>query len=216
MFANRLKAGESLAKKLDLFKKDPKAIVVAIPNGGILTAYPIAKTLQLPLEIELIQRVRHPLHLNRTIGAVSIYGSEWDKNSGASAAVFEKEAQSYKELLLAKHHLFLGCRAVLSLQHKTVILVDDGIQTGNTISLAIHLIKKKNPGRIILAIPIAPRKVIDRLRVDVDEIICLKYMLKDELLKTHYSQFKTVKDTTVIRLLREQSKTTVNTLHSKN
>jgi len=203
MFQNRLEAGQLLAKKLSFFKKNRKAIVVAIPNGGIMTAYSIAKELELSLEIESVKKIRHPDNFNQVIGAVSTYGIEFDKNSGVTSAFFENDAATYTDLLLSKHDLFLGNRAVHSLTNRTVILVDDGIETGNTLSLAIRLIKTKNPSKIILAVPIAPKAVLDQFKTKVDEVICLQYMLANESLKDHYQQFKKVKDKTVIRLLRE-------------
>jgi predicted phosphoribosyltransferase len=203
MFSNRIEAGELLAKKLILFKNDVKAIVVAVPNGGVMTAYPIVKALNLPLELQLIKKIPHPDQSDLMIGAISLSGTIFNKNCGITEAYFENEARTCEQLLYKKHDQFIGRRAVCKLSQKTVILVDDGIQSGSTIRLAVRLIKKQNPARIILAIPIAPREVIDQLKSSVDEVICLKYSLTADLLKEHYRQFHTVRDSAVIRLLRK-------------
>lgn len=203
MFANRLKAGELLAEKLTFFKNDSKAVVVAIPNGGIMTAYPIAQALHLPLELQLVKKIPHPDNPNIIIGAISLHGTIFNENCGVTAAYFENEARAYEGLLNEKYDQFIGRRAVLNLHQKTVILIDDGIQSGSTVRLALHLIKKQKPSRIILAIPIAPKNVMQELQKMVDEVICLKYSLTSELLKEHYNHFHTVRDSAVIRLLKE-------------
>jgi predicted phosphoribosyltransferase len=203
MFANRIKAGELLAKKLFLFKNDSKTIVVAIPNGGVLTAYPIAKELNLPLELQLVKKIPHPDNHKITIGAISLTDSLFNEDCGVTATYFENEANTYKELLIAKYNQFIGRKEVLKLSEKTVILVDDGIQSGSTIALALKLIKRQKPSRIILAVPISSKKIIDRLKDRVDEVFCLRYLLPDTLLHEHYKDFTTVRDSAVIRLLKE-------------
>lgn len=203
MFSDRIQAGMLLAKKLSFFNKDRKAIVVAIPNGGITTAHSIAKELGLPLEIELVKKIRHPDEFNKIIGAIGIHGREFNKNSGVTSDFFENDAANHLAHLQNKHDLFLGKKVVHSLTNKTVILVDDGLETGNTISLAIRLIRTQNPRSIVLAIPIAPRIILDHLKNMVDETICLKYSLVNDQLKDHYEQFNKVEDNTVIQLLSE-------------
>ncbi|MFT6167724.1 MAG: putative phosphoribosyltransferase [Vicingaceae bacterium] len=203
MFANRLQAGELLAKKLFLFKNDRKTIVVAIPNGGVLTAYPIVKALNLPLELQLVKKIPHPDDAKITIGAISLTDTFFNEDCGVTASYFESEANTYKELLVEKYNQFIGRKAVLNLSGKTVILVDDGMQTGSTVELAIQLIKKQHPSKIILAVPISPQKVIDKLKDRVDEVFCLKYFLPEEALSEHYKDFNAVGDSSVVRLLKE-------------
>ena len=203
MFANRIKAGELLAKKLFLFKNDSKTIVVAIPNGGVLTAYPIAKELNLPLELQLVKKIPHPDDLKITIGAISLTDSLFNENCGVTATYFENEANTFTKLLAEKHKQFIGRDSPISLSKRTVILVDDGIQSGGTIKMALELIKKQNPIQIILAIPIAPKSVIEKFKESADEIICLKYYLPDDFLHEHYEKFEPVTNSAVVRLLKE-------------
>jgi putative phosphoribosyl transferase len=54
-----------------------------------------------------------------------------------------------------------------------VILVDDGIATGSTMSAAIELLRKRKAGRIVVAVPVAPHDTVRRLRAQADEVIVL-------------------------------------------
>jgi predicted phosphoribosyltransferase len=155
MFQNQTIAGQQLAQKLALFKGDSRAIIAAIPGGGIMTAYTVSKILGLPLEL------------------ISKPG--------------------------------LGNQKSCSMLHqKTVILVDDGIQTGHTLSIAIQLIKKIDPESIIIAVPIAPEKVIHQLCSKADEVICLKHMPEGHFLKDHYQEFSAINYLSLTKLLREK------------
>ena len=106
MYPNRYKAGELLAKKLSFFKNNRRAIVVAIPNGGIMTAFPIAQALSLPLEIELVKKIQHPDNKELTLGAVSIYASKLHSKSNVPTSFFNEQIALYRELLKSKHALF--------------------------------------------------------------------------------------------------------------
>ena len=54
-------------------------------------------------------------------------------------------------------------RRRLKLKGRTVILVDDGIATGATIIAAIRWIKKQEPKHLIVAVPVAPKKIVNLL-----------------------------------------------------
>ena len=157
----------------------------------------------MPLELQLVKKIPHPDDAKITIGAISLTDTFFNEDCGVTASYFENEANTYKELLIEKYNQFIGRKAVLNLSGKTVILVDDGMQTGSTVELAIQLIKKQHPSKIILAVPISPQKVIDKLKDRVDEVFCLKYFLPEEALSEHYKNFHSVGDSSVVRLLKE-------------
>ncbi|MBA7494229.1 putative phosphoribosyl transferase [subsurface metagenome] len=58
-FKNREEAGKKLAKKL-LEYRGKATIVFAIPRGGVVTAYEIAKVLDAPLDIIIPRKIGAP------------------------------------------------------------------------------------------------------------------------------------------------------------
>ena len=56
---------------------------------------------------------------------------------------------------------------------KVVILVDDGLASGFTMLAGSNSIKRKKPGKIVIAVPTASIGAIELLRPEVDEIVCL-------------------------------------------
>jgi predicted phosphoribosyltransferase len=68
---------------------------------------------------------------------------------------------------------YRGGREPRQMQGKTVILVDDGLATGSTMRAAARAVRRQDPERIVVAVPLAAMETCEEFREDVDEIICL-------------------------------------------
>jgi predicted phosphoribosyltransferase len=58
-----------------------------------------------------------------------------------------------------------------NLNQKIVLLVDNGVATGATVFAAVQWIRKQNPKELIVAVPIAPKDIVDRLRQMADKVV---------------------------------------------
>lgn len=85
---------------------------------------------------------------------------------------------------------------------KTVILTDDGIATGATIETAIKYLKKKRVGKIILAVPVAPKEAVEKLKRRVDRLIILETPDYFGAVGEFFRDFPQVGDEEVVRLLK--------------
>jgi putative phosphoribosyl transferase len=85
---------------------------------------------------------------------------------------------------------------------KTVILVDDGIATGASTRAAITALRRLKPARIVLAAPIAPASTCRRLRLEVDDLICLDTPETFYAIGEFYEDFSQVSDEEVTNLLQ--------------
>jgi predicted phosphoribosyltransferase len=202
-FKNREEAGNLLAKKLIQYK-DTNAIVLAIPRGGVPVGSIIADKLNLPLEIELSKKIGHPINPEFAIGSVTLHGVNIDKNiKDVSEEYILEKSKKIKDELYKKFTLFMGNREQIDVKGKIVILVDDGIATGNTLIASIHAIKKRKPKKIVVAIPVSPKNtalIIDDL---VDEFICLQIPKDFHSVGQFYEEFNQVNNDHVIKLLSE-------------
>ncbi len=65
-------------------------------------------------------------------------------------------------------------RPPVPLGGRTVIVVDDGIATGSTARAACQVARAQGAGKVVLAAPVGPDDVADRLGPDADEVVCLQ------------------------------------------
>jgi predicted phosphoribosyltransferase len=63
-------------------------------------------------------------------------------------------------------------RPPVDVSGRTVILVDDGLATGSSMRVAALALRKKNPARIIVAVPVASPATCAEFEPEVDQVIC--------------------------------------------
>ncbi|GAA4940911.1 phosphoribosyltransferase [Algibacter agarivorans] len=209
MFKDRKTAGLLLADKLKKYARSKNAIVVTIPRGGLPIGYAIAKQLCLPLEIVLSKKIGHPLHKEFAIGAVTLNDRILsDDANQVSKQYLNEETSKIRTLLKQRHDLYYGTKKPLNLKNKITILVDDGVATGHTLISSIKLIEKQNPSQIIVALPVGPPSIIEKIKKIpfVNDTICLLVPANFHAVGQFYENFDQVNDNEVIRLLKEANK----------
>ena len=205
-FNNREEAGSLLALKLIKYKNNKEAVVVAIPRGGLPLGFTIAKYLALPLEIVLTKKIGHPLHKEFAIGAVSMTGRILSEASiDVSNDYVEMETERIKGILKQRHKFFYGNKEPLSFKDKLVILVDDGVATGQTLMASIQLIAKQNPSQIVVALPVGPSSTILKIKhiPEVTETICLSTPRDFKAVGQFYKEFDQVSDDEALKYLNK-------------
>jgi putative phosphoribosyl transferase len=203
IFKDRVDAAQRLAKKLEWIKKE-NPVILAIPRGGVVTGDVIAKTLGLSLDIIVSRKVGAPYNPELAIGAVAHDGSFFPNSELINTLgipknyLDEKIAEQMEEI---EHRLvkFRG-RTDYDLKNKTVVLVDDGIATGATVFVALEWIKKQNPKRVIVAIPVGPRDTIERLS-KMAEVVVLDAPEVFGAVGEFYHSFDQVEDYQVAEIL---------------
>jgi putative phosphoribosyl transferase len=177
-FHNRTEAGKLLASQLTQYANLPDVLVLGIPHGGVIVAFEVATALNAPLDICLVRKLGVPGHPELAMGAVAAGGFEvlneelidWMRISGHTIAeVADLELQE-----LERHdRIYRGDRFPLDIRDRIVILVDDGLSTGAMMRAAIGILKPQQLQWIIIAVPVAPLDTCNRLRTEVDEVVCL-------------------------------------------
>lgn len=204
-FEDRLWAGRYLATELARFGVPQNAMVTALTHGGVPVGYEVADRLHLCLDIESARRIAVPWQPEITIGAV--VGSEivWDQTMAKTLDFSDSELAELAEDELAAMALendqFHRRIPKLNLEGHAVILVDDGLDTGDTMMAAIRDIRRFGPRCVIVAVPVAPQRALDRLRNEVARLICLKTPERFLTIGEHFQQFDDVADSEVEQLL---------------
>jgi putative phosphoribosyl transferase len=204
MFKDRVDAAQKLAKKLGWIKKE-NPVILAIPRGGVVTGDVIAKSLELPLDIIVSRKIGAPYNPELAIGAVVHDGSFFPNSDLIDALDIPKsylKEQIAEQLQEIERRLikFRG-RKDYDLKDKTVVLVDDGIATGATIFVALEWIKKQQPKKIIIAIPVGPRDTIKRLSKKA-EVVVLDDPVVFGAVGEFYEFFDQVEDSQVAEIMK--------------
>lgn len=210
MFIDRSDAGEKLSMKLERFKYE-NPIILAIPRGGIVTAYETIKKFGFEWDLIIPRKIGLPHNKEVAIGAISVDGTyifneKYINMLNISQDYIKNEILEQTEEIKRRLVKYKGNENFPDVKGKTVILIDDGIATGFTIQAAIHSIKKHNAKKIILAVPVAPQDAISQLEKIVDEVICL--IIPDEFYAVglHYKSFEQTTDEEVFSIVRELNK----------
>lgn len=170
MFKDRIEAGLLLAAKLTKYKNDP-GVVLAVPRGGVPVAYVVARELGLPIEVVLTKKIGHPMNKEYAIGAASLTDYFVIPHENVSEQYIQQELQDIRIRLKEMYRRFMGDKEPENLEGKTVIVIDDGIATGNTILGTVQVLRKSKPGKIIIGVPVASKSAIRKLSKEVDEVV---------------------------------------------
>lgn len=206
VFRNRTEAGQELARRLrDMRLPDP--VVLALPRGGVPVGYEVAKALGAPLDVILVRKIGAPGHEEYGIGAVvdgsapkTVIDEATARMVGATPDYIERKVAQELELIESRREAY-RTGPPLALKGRTAILVDDGIATGNTVMVALQALSAAAPARVVLAVPVAPRDTLNRLRSFCDEIVCLAVPEPFHAVGAHYSDFGQTTDAEVVQLL---------------
>jgi predicted phosphoribosyltransferase len=170
MYSDRIEAGLVLAERLKKYSGEP-CVILAVPRGGVPLGFIIARELNLPLELLLSKKIGHPNNPEYAIGAVSLTDRVLIPHAGVSEAYIESETYRLRQKLRENHIKFMGDKKPVSLENKTLIIVDDGIATGNTLMSTVKMLRNSKPAKIIVAAPVAPQSAVDKLSKVVDELV---------------------------------------------
>ena len=209
-FMDRRDAGQRLAAELKVRAYDAP-VVLALPRGGVPVGYEVAHALDAPLDVLLVRKLGAPGHEEFGIGAVVdgarpqvVLNTEAIEALHIPAAYIERERNRQLEEIERRRQLYCGSAAPASVEGRTAIIVDDGVATGGTVLVALRALRNANPGRIVLAVPVAPPDTLAKLSVEADEVVCLSTPREFRAVGLHYVDFTQTSDEEVVGLLDMQ------------
>lgn len=196
-FKDRHEAGKKLAKALWGYRGREDVVVVALPRGGIPVAYEVALALKAPLEVFITRKIGVPGDPELAAGAIAENGDIFvDQGKVEDYAIhplyLEREiARRTQEIA----HLQQVCRegkARRSLKGYRVIVVDDGVATGTTISTTLKALRKEHVKKLVLAVPVAPLDLMDELQGAADEVVVLAKPFPFSAVGAAYERFEQI------------------------
>jgi putative phosphoribosyl transferase len=209
LFENRTVAGRALGERLarmDL--ADP--VVLALPRGGVPVGLEVARALRAPLDLLLVRKIGVPWQPELAVAAVMDGGApvlvvepHVQAEAGVDRAYIEERAAQELKEIERRRATYLAHRAPEPVEGRTAIVVDDGIATGTTVRAALRGLRQRKPGRLVLAVPVAPPETIDALRAEVDDVVCLAQPEFFGAIGYFYRDFHQLTDDEVIALMNQ-------------
>jgi len=200
MFEHRRDAGRRLARKLGSYGGSD-CVIVGLPRGGIVVADEIAAALGAPLDVVVVRKLRAPGAPERAIGAL-VAGVPPDmafdegaiENLEVSSDYLLGEITAQLAEARLREALLRGGGRPVNLAGRTVVVVDDGIASGNSMSAALRAVRRARPRRVIVAVPVAPMVALTTLRPLVDAVVCLRVPRRFDAVGAFYREFAPASD----------------------
>jgi len=208
-FKDRKQAGQKLAEELANLRGQ-NILVLAIPNGGVPVGLEIAKSLQADFDVLVVRKMQLPWNTEIGFGAIApdgteILNEEMILEFGLTKAAIVLQKQKTKNKINERIRLYRrGKKSFGDLSEKIVIIIDDGLASGYTMSVACEYIRKFLPQRIIVAVPCASADSFDKVKEFCDEIISLN-LKKDYpfAVADFYDNWYDLEDEEVVSLIKE-------------
>jgi predicted phosphoribosyltransferase len=210
VFRDRFQAGKLLAEKLREYYREENVIVLAIPAGGVPVGNMIAKELAVPMDVVIVRKAQIPWNTEAGFGAVT-----WDGETvlneplveqlGLTKEEIDESISKTKRNIQERLRKFRGDKPLPQLRDKVIILVDDGLASGFTMLATARSTRKRQPKKIIVAVPTASLGAVELLMSEVDEIVCLNIRSASSFaVADAYENWYDLTDEEVLKILLEK------------
>lgn len=206
IFKDRSEAGLLLSQKLSSFRGS-QSLILGLARGGVAIAAEVGHKLNLPFDVLIIKKIPSPGDPELAVGAlapdgVSFINWKFAHSVGADEAYIKSQITNLNDQIKKKTLIYRDRKPPLNLKEKTVILVDDGAATGASIEAAVKWSKRKHAKKIIVALPVAPKDLRQKVKPEVNELIILETPKEFVSVGQFYKNFPQISDEKVIELLR--------------
>ncbi len=207
IFKDRNQAGRLLAEELEQYK-DQNPLVLGIPRGGVVVAYEVAKILKAELDVIVARKLGAPLQPELAIGAIApgnvqVLDRATVNYFDLSESDIQRIVASETEEMDRRIAAFRAGKPDLDVNNRVVIIVDDGLATGQTALAAVRAVKKMGAKEIVLAVPVCAKDTKVVMLDEVDNLICMLAPRDFAAVGYWYESFTQVEDSEVIRILKK-------------
>jgi putative phosphoribosyl transferase len=176
-FQDRAEAGRVLANRLTKYAGSPDVVVLALPRGGVPVGFQVARSLQAPLDVLSVRKLGVPGREELAMGAIASDGTRVVnrrvvRELGIAEDKLQAVAAAEQQELERRERTYRDQRPPPELTGKMVIVVDDGLATGATMRAAVAAIRRRQPARVVVAVPVAAAPTCQALEQAADEVIC--------------------------------------------
>jgi predicted phosphoribosyltransferase len=210
LLKNRVEAGKQLATALKTVRQD--TIVLAVPRGGVVVGFEVAKALGIPLDIIVTKKIGAPDNPELAIGAVAedgmfILDDNLLRQLYVPKEYIKEEVERMRQEIQRRLIRYRGNVPYPNLKKRDVIVVDDGVATGSTLKAALRLLRGKGTKIVTVAVPVGPPDTIRELEKLADRVVCLQTPEPFYAIGQFYEDFSQTSDEEVTELLKRNRET---------
>ena len=204
-FKNREHAAHLLVDRLSPYYKNENPLVLGIPRGAVPMAGIIADALGGELDVVLVHKLGHPLQPELAIGAIDENGNVFLSDYGfeIEPEYLDLEKNRQLEILRKRRAQYTPQRRPIDAHDRIVIVVDDGIATGSTMSVALRAVRAQKPKKLIGAVAVASPDAARAMLHEADAMVCLKIPAEFYSVGQFFTDFSQVSDEDVAALLQQ-------------
>ncbi|HEY9181408.1 MAG TPA: phosphoribosyltransferase [Candidatus Baltobacteraceae bacterium] len=207
IFENRADAGRQLAAYLTAYAGGDTR-VLALPRGGVPVGYEVARALGAPLDVFIVRKIGAPGREELAIGAIASGGVRvWNDDTilylGVDRETIEGITRRELRELERREHAYRGLLPAHDVEHRTIVLVDDGLATGASMHAALLALRQRQPQSIVVAVPVAPADTCAILEPLVDALVVIAKPEPFRGVGAWYADFSQVSDEQVRGLLAD-------------
>ena len=206
VFQDRATAGRVLADRLIKYAGSPDLVVLALPRGGVPVGFQVARSLGAPLEVLPVRKLGVPGREELAMGAIASDGTRVVNRRvvgelGIAEDTLQAVAAAERQELERRERTYRGQRPRPELTGKVVIVVDDGLATGATMWAAVAALRRQQPARVVVAVPVAAASTCRKLEQAADEVVCASTPARFVAVGQAYRDFGQTTDEEVRTLL---------------
>ena len=214
LFRDRADAGRQLSSLLQPFAGRDDLLVLAVPRGGVLVGFEVARALRCPLDVFVVRKLGVPDQAEFAMGAIASGGirlvnEDVVRNLRISSRQVEERVTYEQRELERREVLYRAGRRAPEVRGRVVILVDDGVATGSTMRAALAGLRLQDPKQIIVAVPIASKPICQKLKDRADRVVCLATPADLYSVGEWYQNFSQTTDQEVRDLLSQANKAVI-------
>jgi predicted phosphoribosyltransferase len=174
---DRHQAGRLLAAQLVRYANRPDVLVLALSRGGVPVAFEVARGLDAPLDLFVVHCLSVPGRADLAMGAITTGGIVVREEAiverfGIPDRLLAAMAAGEQQELERQEHTYRGERLPPEVRGRAVLLVDDGYASTAAMYAAVTALREQQPAQLIVALPTAAPDLDERLRAEVDTIVC--------------------------------------------
>jgi putative phosphoribosyl transferase len=207
VYQDRSHAGRALVPLLQAYAGRHDVVVLGLPRGGIPVAAEVADALGAPLCAFVVRKLGFPGNEEVAMGALAsggvrvLHADLVAQAQAADGGAVERALERAQLEVDRLERLYRSDPEDLHLTSRIAILVDDGMATGASMEVAVMAVQHLHPGRVVVAVPVAPPQTCAHLQHKVDELICPLRPVPFRAVGDFYAWFEPVEDSEVQALL---------------
>ena len=200
--------GERLIHAVALQDWAERAVVLALPRGGVAVAKQVAAVLGVPMNVIVTRKIGYPPQPELGVGAIAegqgtaVFDASLLGRLALSPADLTPVVAAEKAELARRVQVYRGGHPLPRVAGWCVIVVDDGLATGATARAALRSLRTAQAAHLILAVPVAPASSALSMRAEADQVIVLATPSRFSSVGEWYLAFGQLSDADVLALLR--------------